>query len=299
MTTIIVSKSSGRLGLTCESHPKRKGALVIGLVETSAAAAAGLRVGDLIVSVNHYPVSTSTECIKHIDQSADVLQLRLACATRKVVLNKAHGRVGLDTCRPPTCGVGGEVAMVADGSLAADAGVCVGDTVLSVNGKLVRSHAQAIELVDAEDIVELVLPNDTRTVEIVKPGIGCELGVTVFDNPHGSGVVVGRLVPGGLAAQALSVGDIVLAIDDNLVPDHRTAVELMDGNPNVLRLLVRERTMSEAELEGAIKCLRVTARSASVGVCDVQLSMDVCAADGTAATNKHTRTTWSFLQVLR
>ena len=106
-------------------------------------------------------------------------------------------------------------------------------------------------------------------------------------------------MPGGLAAQALSVGDIVLAIDDNLVPDHRTAVELMDGNPNVLRLLVRERTMSEAELEGAIKCLRVTARSASVGVCDVQLSMDVCAADGTAATNKHTRTTWSFLQVLR
>ena len=156
MTTIIVSKSSGRLGLTCESHPKRKGALVIGLVETSAAAAAGLRVGDLIVSVYHYPVSTSTEFIKHIDQSADVLQLRLACATRKVVLNKAHGRVGLDTCRPPTCGVGGEVAMVADGSLAADAGVCVGDTVLSVNGKLVRSHAQAIELVDAEDIVELV-----------------------------------------------------------------------------------------------------------------------------------------------
>eukprot|EP00900_Chrysochromulina_parva_P027092 jgi/Chrpa1/9016/Chrysochromulina_OHIO_Genome00018132-RA len=53
------------------------------------------------------------------------------------------------------------------------------------------------------------------------------------------------------------MGDIVLAIDDNLVPDHRTAVELMDGNPNVLRLLVRERTMSEAELEGAIKRLRV------------------------------------------
>ena len=166
--------------------------------------------------------------------------------------------------------------------------MCVGDTVLSVNGTLVRSHAQAIELVDAEDIVELVLPNDTRMVEIVKPGIGCELGVTVFDNPHGSGVVVGRLVPGGLAAQALSVGDIVLAIDDNLVPDHRTAVELMDGNPNVLRLLVRERTMSEAELEGAIKRLRVAARTASVSVCDVQLALDVCAADGTAATSKHT-----------
>ena len=48
--------------------------------------------------------------------------------------------------------------------------------------------------------------------------------------------------------------------------DHRTAVKLMDGNPNVLRLLVRERTMSEAELEGAIKCLRVAARTASVGV---------------------------------
>ena len=173
MTTIIVTKSSGRLGLTCENHPKRKGALVVGLVEASTAAAAGLRVGDLIVSVNHYPVSTSKECIKHIDQNADVLQLRLACATRKVVLNKAHGCVGIETCRQPTCGVGVEVAMVVDGSPAADAGVCVGDTVLSVNGTLVRSHAQAIELVDAEDIVELVLPNDTRMVEIVKPGSGC------------------------------------------------------------------------------------------------------------------------------
>jgi len=294
MTTIIVTKSSGRLGLTCENHPKRKGALVVGLVEASTAAAAGLRVGDLIVSVNHYPVSTSKECIKHIDQSADVLQLRLACATRKVVLNKAHGCVGIETCRQPTCGVGVEVAMVVDGSPAADAGVCVGDTVLSVNGTLVRSHAQAIELVDAEDIVELVLPNDTRMVEIVKPGICCELGVTVFNNPHGSGVVVGKLVPGGLAAQALSMGDIVLAIDDNLAPDHRTAVELMDGTPNVLRLLVRERTMSEAELEGAIKRLRVAARTASVGVCDVQLALDVCAADGTAASTREQ--TWSFLQ---
>ena len=206
MTTIIVTKSSGRLGLTCENHPKRKGALVVGLVEASTAAAAGLRVGDLIVSVNHYPVSTSKECIKHIDQSADVLQLRLACATRKVVLNKAHGCVGIETCRQPTCGVGVEVAMVVDGSPAADAGVCVGDTVLSVNGTLVRSHAQAIELVDAEDIVELVLPNDTRMVEIVKPGSGCELGVTVFNNPHGSGVVVGKLVPGGLDPNEAAFG---------------------------------------------------------------------------------------------
>jgi CO/xanthine dehydrogenase FAD-binding subunit len=88
--------------------------------------------------------------------------------------------------------------------------------------------------------------------------------------------------------QTAAGAGIVLAIDDNLVPDHRTAVELMDGNPNVLRLLVRERTMSEAELEGAIKRLRVAARTASVGVCDVQLALDVCAADGTAATSKHT-----------
>jgi hypothetical protein len=64
----------------------------------------------------------------------------------------------------------------------------------------------------------------------------------------------------------------------------------MDGNPNVLRLLVREQTMSEAELEGAIKCLRVAARTASVGMCDVQLELDVCAADGTAATSEHTST---------
>jgi hypothetical protein len=60
----------------------------------------------------------------------------------------------------------------------------------------------------------------------------------VFNNPHGSGVVVGKLVLGGLAAQALSMGDIVLAFFDILVPYHCTAVELVDGNPNVLRLLV-------------------------------------------------------------
>ena len=151
MTTIIVTKSSGRLGLTCENHPKRKGALVVGLVEASTAAATGLRVGELIVSVNHYPVSTSKECIKHIDQNADALQLSLACATRKVGRNKAQGCVSIETCRQPTCVVGVEVAMVVDGSPAADAGVCswrmwacaVGDTVLSVNGTLVRSHAQA------------------------------------------------------------------------------------------------------------------------------------------------------------
>jgi hypothetical protein len=64
-----------------QRHPKRKGALVVGLVEAPTATAAGLRVGDLIVSVNHYPVSTSKECIKHIDQNADVLP-RCRCSHR-------------------------------------------------------------------------------------------------------------------------------------------------------------------------------------------------------------------------
>ena len=48
MTTIIVTKSSGRLGLTCENHPKRKGALVVGLVEASTAAAAEPQVVNVL-----------------------------------------------------------------------------------------------------------------------------------------------------------------------------------------------------------------------------------------------------------
>ena len=94
MTTIIVTKSSGRLGLTCENHPKRKGALVVGLVEASTAAAAGLRVGDLIVSVNHYLTTctqwplTSKECISAV--CADMRALEL--------VRGVHALVAVEVC---------------------------------------------------------------------------------------------------------------------------------------------------------------------------------------------------------
>lgn len=158
--------------------------------------------------------------------------------TNQAFLDKAFGRIGL-TCRTAPFGRGVEVLGLCRGSIAADAGLHAGDTILSINGTLVESHEHAIELID-EDIetAEIVWHADNRTVEIVKGHMGKKLGLTVTNNPEGSGVVVVGLELGGLARDMMSVGEVILAVDGEFAEDHARTIELVDGNDDVLTFLL-------------------------------------------------------------
>ena len=308
-----LSKRQGTIGITCVNHPVkgRQGALVSGLVEDSVALQAGLHVGDIITAVNDRPVHGHQDCIELIDQEPDDLSFivestqprllttwvsrpDLPCCpctsrhtlsipipslfsgpTRLCLIDKAFGRLGI-TCRNTHDGLGVEISGLESDSIAPEHGMCVGDTLLSVNGQLCESvridprrprrgrrprdsypaqyerqrsplpppslapqHQHAISLIDASPILELVLTADTRPVCIETAWVGRKLGVTVANHFNGqSGVVVIGLESGGLAAQHLSLGDVILSVNNELVGDHTRAVDLLDSNQGEVHLLL-------------------------------------------------------------
>ena len=138
-TQITLSKRAGRLGVTCV-NAEPFGALVSSLIQNSVAAAAGLRVGDVITSVNGHLVRGHPDAVALIDQAADVVTLVLAAPTRQCIIDKSksNGRIGVTCCNKAN-GAGVLVGGLEEGSLAVQEGVLVGDTVLSVNGSLVHS----------------------------------------------------------------------------------------------------------------------------------------------------------------
>lgn len=241
-TQLVLNKRLGKLGVTCVSAQPH-GAQVSSLIEGSAAAEAGLNVGDTITAVDGNLVDGHRDAIFLIDQADDVCRLILAVPTRRFVIDKAFGRVGI-TIQNKVDGRGVLVEALEQNSLAAEHGVLVGDTVLSINGVLVHTHDEAVELVDSQPVVEMVVAADTRQVVLDKAS-GRKIGVTVANNvdrrgrPFGEGVVViGLEGRDTLAATRLQLGETILSIDGMLVSDHESAIRLIDDNPGALSLVV-------------------------------------------------------------
>ena len=70
---VSVSKRSGRIGITCTNLPEGNGVRITGLLRDSVGAAAGLNVGDIIVSVNGVLVHAHQTAIREIDSSPDMV----------------------------------------------------------------------------------------------------------------------------------------------------------------------------------------------------------------------------------
>jgi S1-C subfamily serine protease len=212
MVEIVLSKSAGRLGITASDSPH--GVIVTELCEESVAAAMGLNVGDLIVAVNGVLVSDHCRCIEEIDGANDRVALAVAApGTRSIIVDKNAGRIGV-TCTNSADGV--LVSMLEDGSIASDAGLCVGDHLLSVNGRLTATAQEAIDRIDAApDMVQLVVRASTRRVTLRKRAGSTPVGITVADRVDGGacGIVVVGLEAGGLAIRQLVLGDVILSID--------------------------------------------------------------------------------------
>jgi serine protease Do len=171
------SAQHGRLGVTVQdlNQPladsfglkRPDGALVSSVAPNSAAAAAGLKSGDVITEVNGDPVTRSGELSsligmsppgEHVtlkvwrDHNERTIQARLGSADKegKVVADAGaadHGALGL-TLRPLTSDEerqakvdGGLVVEDVDGA-AQRAGITAGDVLLAINGKSVQSIDQ-------------------------------------------------------------------------------------------------------------------------------------------------------------
>ena len=235
LTTVTIAKSSGRLKITCEDSPI--GVVVSGLGEDSVCHQAGMHVGDIISAINGSPVSTHREAVRAIDTLGDVLTFVLKRPTRVVAVDKSQGRIGITL---ENYGHEVKVCALAEGSLTAQQ-ILIGETILAINGTLVRTHAQAVKLIDCSPTphVSFVLPATSREVVLDKASgrkVGAALGNAL--DSEGGVVVVGFEGEDTLAQQNLVVGERVFSVDGQLVHDHATAARLIDANPHSPRLVV-------------------------------------------------------------
>lgn len=146
---------SGRsVGVSCAAATSAGGAVVSGVEAGSLAAAAGLLVGDTVLSVNGALTRTHEEAAQLIEAASSALELVLAANARPLTIQRKKGHlVGLTVADRSAEGegsVGGVVVIALEqGGLALEAGLQLGDIVLSVDGALVRQHWDAIQILDA------------------------------------------------------------------------------------------------------------------------------------------------------
>lgn len=130
------------------------------------------------------------------------------------------------------------IAGVMPNSPAAEAGLRPDDVLLSIDGQLVNSSANVINLVAAhEPGDELRLVVDRKGLRgTLRATLGTQtevakraaLGVTLSKSAHGGGVRVLRVVSGSPADKAgLKIGDRIVGVDDNPATSYNELIRLI------------------------------------------------------------------------
>ena len=158
MHHVSVPNDLDNLEITVIDHAYGAGVVIAGL-GPGTAMQAGLLVGDVIVEVSGTRVHSHAMALDTMRACPCAeLVLTLAGKARKAVIDKQQpGKLEI-TVTNPHKGAGVVVESVGYTGLAAAAGIMPGDTILSINGKLVGEHAEAIAFMDtSERWVEVVL----------------------------------------------------------------------------------------------------------------------------------------------
>ena len=150
-----INVRDGHLGMTLCNHPL--GVLVSEAFESDKAWSAGLRKGDVLISVNGEPVTSHKQCAKVMFEEA-ILSLEYYGATecerflfkrrrpsKIAAFEPKDGHLGLTISAHPL----GLLVLDADPcDKAHTAGLRVGDVVVTINGEAVTDHHRAIQIID-------------------------------------------------------------------------------------------------------------------------------------------------------
>jgi S1-C subfamily serine protease len=169
-------------------------------------------------------------------EAGAMIFLGVAGGTREVVLDKRCGDCGMTCARATHATRGVLLKRIAKGSLADAAKLYPGDTILSINGKLINHHQVAVDEIDAcEDVVRLVLLGESTELHLpasLPSDPSAPLGITLAnheDVSDGAGVRVVSVVPEGRAAAAgVTAGDTLLSVDGVLCVDHVQALGMLE-----------------------------------------------------------------------
>ena len=89
---LALDKSSGRVGITCIDNPRGRGVVVQGLVADSIAPAAGLHVGDVLLSVGGVLVNSHAEAVRQVRHVVRLTApVRGACAAGQQLTQQQAG----------------------------------------------------------------------------------------------------------------------------------------------------------------------------------------------------------------
>ena len=162
MREIRVANEFQDLEITLSDFAHGRGVVVSALGE-GLATQAGLVVGDVLLEVNGHELTSHEQALATIrDIGCAELVFLLAGKARPLMIDKHEpGKLQITLANKPK-GAGVLVVDLGLMGLAAAAGVRKGDTILSVNGVLVREHNEAIALMDStQRWLQLVLgPSD-------------------------------------------------------------------------------------------------------------------------------------------
>lgn len=187
---IIIEPTGGYLGVRYEAADT--GVAVVAVAEGSAAAEAGLQVGDVVTAINGEPIDADTvadtvagfdvgETITlTVERAGETLELEAVLGERPVTIMR--GRVpefvipDMPSVERPFLGVrlengdaGVTITEVIEDSPAAEIGLQAGDVIVSINGQEVATAAEVVAVVSAEaprTQLDLVIDRDGETLEL-------------------------------------------------------------------------------------------------------------------------------------
>ena len=150
--TTCVRDGGKDLEITVVNHPKLGGVVVSELGKEGSAAAAGIHVGDHITHVCGIPAKHHAKAIRLADTACGGVSFTLGSETKKIVVDKSRGDVGITVVNnSSSVGLGVVVVGLVMFGAAEEAGVEVGHVIRSIDGELACDHERFIEMVDAAD----------------------------------------------------------------------------------------------------------------------------------------------------
>lgn len=168
---IQLPKTEAGLGMTLRNNPLGTTGVVVWTVEPGKAAEeAGIKIGDVVLSVEDYIVSTIDNLAEYVAQSQGVVNMEVAGTASSRVIHLSKLRPPGDSGDPSkpfpiglglqttSCGVGILVTEIDTGSAASLSELVLGDTVLSIEDTVPVSPKHAVSLIlGAVDSIKFVV----------------------------------------------------------------------------------------------------------------------------------------------
>lgn len=158
--SVQLPKTPDGLGMTLRNNPFKTGVVVWTVEEGKAASNAGLRVGDVVLSIEDHLINTIDCLIEYVGEAQDYVNMEVSGLgqSKQIALVKARDKpVGLGL-QVTSCGVGILVTEIDSHGSAAQSAMRAGDIILSIDSVVPTAPKHAVQLImQAEYIVNVVV----------------------------------------------------------------------------------------------------------------------------------------------